>query len=101
MQETTFIFVGVAALLTTAGTFVLGAMSEKFIDEAGAALSILLWALFGFGAMNIEKYTQCCGKITTQEPGLAFVAVGFLGLNVVILLWGVTALLDVTDATAR
>lgn len=92
MQELTLIFTGIAALCTTAATLFL--RGRMWIEEAGAALSIVMWAVFGFGSMNIETYTECCGKVTSSEPGLAFIAVGLVGLNVVVLLWGATTFLD-------
>lgn len=86
------------AVVTTAATLWAGTRPELVGvgEEALAGVGILPWAAVALGATNIERVTQCC-RTVHAEPLLMYGAGVFVIGHIVLLLFGVTSLLDVRD----
>lgn len=89
MEQTTWIFLGVLAASISAVT-----LFTDLEDILGGFVGAIAWALWGFGATNVETVTGCCVH-TESYPALAlFGGVGMGGLMLLVMLVGAGKILD-------
>lgn len=94
-----YAFIGMG-VLASVGTLYVGTRPALMGigEETIAAIGILPWGAVALGATNVEKITDCC-RMVYSEPFLSFGGSVMVVFHIVLLLWGVTALLDVREAT--
>jgi len=81
-------------VLTGLAVAALGATYLTDLDEIiGGAAGTLLWALWAFGATNLEHREGVCCVFSTSEPGLAAFGAAMAGISVLIALKGVGLIL--------
>lgn len=82
MDQTTL---AILAVLGMAATGV--ALRERSNEVVWGALGIVIWAVFGLGATNVEIFAQST-TYTRSYGSVAFVAVALVLVNIVITVWG-------------
>lgn len=92
MDQVTWLFVGGIALLTTTGVLIT-AVDEIVFGVGG----IILWAIWGWGATNLEIITESGAIVQRSYPELAIVALGLIVLNLVVVSEGKLAFLNPLD----
>lgn len=94
------LFIGGLAAVTSILTFIGGIMiqtrgvNSDLVDIVGGLVSTLLWVLFAYGNMNVEKAVGD-SVVHTSDPALAFLGVGLAGVMVVVSLFGTVSVIDV------
>lgn len=100
---TTLLWIGVVLSVgTVAGGSVLTARGagSDLVDIGGGLLSVLVWGLVGFGAMNVERIVGSSVE-TATEPALTYFAVIMAGLMLLFAVVGSARLLDVVNQSPR
>lgn len=76
--------------LTARGT------GNDVVDIGGGLLAVLLWALVGFGAMNVERVVGSSVQ-SSSEPALAYFAAVMAAIMLVFAFVGSARLVDVLN----
>lgn len=90
-------------LLTLAGGVAIqlrGGSSGGLIDAAGGLISALVWGLFALGATDITQLTDSGAVVHTSSPAISMLGVIMGALSVVVALFGVVILVDVSSLGA-
>lgn len=106
MLQLTFLWLGTVAFLVTIGTFS-GAMLlevrgdvRHMIDVLGGFAGVVLWALWGLAATNIEVVSNG-SVVTNSATALGFVAAIMAGISLMIALVGVSSIVNVLGESPR
>lgn len=93
-------------LLTLLGGVVMQLRGQQrgnggLIDGAGGILSALIWGLFSIGATNITQLTETGTVVQTSSVGLSMVGVVMAALSIILGLFGVVILVDVSSLSVE
>lgn len=95
MDTTTLALVAGIAFATTGA-----ALHARTNEVVWGAISAFAWSVMALGATNVEIFEG--GSVYTRSyPAVAFVGIGFIVLNVVIVVFGTAYLLDPRDSPAE
>jgi len=104
MLQLTFLWLGTVAFLVTSGTLAASLILElrggvrHMVDVLGGFVGVVLWAVWGLGATNIEVVSN--GSVVSEPAtALGFIAAIMAGISLMLGLVGVSSLANVLDVS--
>ena len=87
MDQLTWFFIGGMGLASGAGIVLI---ADEVGDIVFGLLGALCWAMWGYGATNVEIYAEgaASNPVTRSYPSLVFVAIGVVAVYASIAVWG-------------